>query len=88
MGDPAGVNLNNVWFGSLGFSYRLNTATSAGIVADYRQKTLETSDPLREVTAFLTHKLNTQYKLQSYITHGYSDVSTGWGAGVMLGYTF
>jgi len=88
MGDPTGVNLNNVWFGSAGLSYRLTPSTSTGIMADYRQKTLDSSDPLREITAFLTHKFSAQYKLQSYITHGYSDVSTDWGGGVMLGYTF
>ena len=88
MGDPAGVNLNNVWFSSVGLSYKLNPSTSAGIMADYRQETLDTSDPLREVTAFLTHKFSPQYKIQSYITHGYSDVSVDWGCGVMLGHTF
>jgi len=88
MGDPDGINLNNVWFGSLGLSYRINPANNAGIVADYRQGTLNTSEPLRELTAFFTHKFNAQYKLQSYITHGYSDASIAWGGGLMLGYTF
>ncbi len=88
MGDPSGVNLNNVWLGSLGLSYKVNASTSAGIMADYRQKTLDSSDPLREVTAFFAHKLSPQYKLQSYITHGYSNVSTDWGGGVMLGWIF
>ncbi len=88
LGDPADVNLNNVWFGSAGVSYKLNPSSSAGIMADYRQATLNTSDPLREVTAFFTHKFSAQYKLQSYLTHGYSDASTDWGGGVMLGWTF
>lgn len=87
-GDPKDVNLNNVWLGSFGLSYRLNPATSTGIMADYRQATLNTSEPLREVTAFLTHKFSATYKLQSYLTHGYSDASTDWGGGLMLGYTF
>lgn len=88
MGDPTGVNLNNVWFGSAGLSYRINPSTSASVMADYRQRTLNSSDSLREVTAFITHKFSAQYKLQSYITHGYSDVSTDWGGGLMLGYIF
>lgn len=88
MGDPNGINLNNVWFGTAGLSYKLSPASSAGVMADARQATHNTSDPLRELTLFLTHKFNEQYKLQSYITHGYSDASTDWAGGVMLGWTF
>lgn len=88
MGDPTGVNLNNVWFGSVGLSYKISPSSSAGIMADCRQKTLNSSDSLREVTVFFAHKLSTEYKLQSYITHGYSDVSTDWGGGLMLTRTF
>lgn len=87
-GDPQDINLRNVWFGSFGLSYKLNQTTSTGIMADYRQATINTADPLREITAFLSHKLNATYKLQSYLTHGYSDASTDWGAGLMLGYNF
>jgi len=87
-GDPDGINLNNVWFGSFGLSCRLNYTTSAGVMADYRQASINSSEPLRETTAFLSHKINPNYKLQSYITHGYSESSTDWGGGVMLAYTF
>ncbi len=88
MGDPTGVNLNNVWFGSAGLSYRINTVSSAGIMADTRQATQNTSDPMRELTVFLTHKFNARYKLQSYLTHGYTNTSTDWGGGLMLGWVF
>ena len=88
MGDPNNINLNNVWFGTAGLSYKLSPTSSAGFMADTRQATQNKSDPLRELTIFLTHKFNAQYKLQSYITHGYSDASTDWGGGVMLGWIF
>lgn len=88
MGDPSGINLNNVWFGTAGLSYKINPSSSAGFMVDARQPTQNTSDPLRELTVFLSHKFNTHYKLQSYITHGYSDASTDWGGGVMLARTF
>lgn len=88
MGDPAGINLNNVWFSSAGLSYKLNPSSSAGFMADTRQATSNTSASLRELTVFLTHKFSENYKLQSYLTHGYSDASTDWGGGVMLGWMF
>lgn len=88
LGDPSGINLNNVWYGSAGFAYKLNPATSAGMMADIRQATMNTSQPLRELTVFLTHKFNATYKLQSYLTSGNTDASTDWGGGLMLGWTF
>lgn len=88
LGDPTGINLNNVWFGSAGLSYRINPATSAGFMADIRQATMNTSQPLRETTIFISHKFNAHYKLQSYLTHGYSNASTDWGGGIMLGWMY
>lgn len=88
MGDPTGLDLHNVWSGSAGFSYKFSPATSAGIMADLRQATLDTTQPLRELTAFSIHKFNDHYKLQSYLTHGFSTSSTDWGGGMMLAYIF
>ena len=88
LGDPSGINLNNVWFGTVGLSYKLSQNSSTGLIADTRQATQNNSAPLRELTVFLSHKFNEQYKLQSYITHGYSDTSTDWGGGAMLTRTF
>jgi hypothetical protein len=88
LGDPNGINLNNVWFGTAGLSYKLNASSSAGMIADTRQATQNSSDPLRELTVFLSHKINEHYKLQSYITHGYSNASTDWGGGAMLSRSF
>ena len=88
LGNPTGINLNNVWFASTGFAYKFNLATSAGMMLDIRQATMNTSQPLRELTVFLTHKFNANYKLQSYLTSGNTDASTDLGGGLMLGMTF
>ncbi len=88
MGDPDGISLNNVWFGSAGLSYKIDPASTVGIIADYRQATQNTTQSLRELTVFISHKFKDQYKLQSYITHGYTDSSTDWGGGVMFGWMF
>ena len=88
LGDPSGINLNNVWYGSAGFAYKLNPATSAGMMVDIRQATMNTSQPLRELTVFLTHKFNANYKLQTYLTSGNTDASTDLAGGLMLGWMF
>ena len=88
LGDPSGINLNNVWYGSAGFAYKLSPATSAGMMVDIRQATMNTSQPLRELTVFLTHKFNANYKLQTYLTSGNTDASTDLAGGLMLGWMF
>lgn len=88
LGDPTGVNLNNVWYGSAGFAYKFNPATSVGMMADIRQATMNTSQPLRELTVFLTHKFTANYKLQSYLTSGNTNASSDLGGGLMLGWMF
>ena len=88
MGDPSGFNLNNVWFATAGTSYKFNQTTSTGFMVDVRQATQDTSTASRELTIFLSHKLNAQYKLQSYVTRGFSDASADWGGGAMLAVTF
>jgi hypothetical protein len=88
LGDPSGFNLNNVWFASAGFAYKFNPATSVGMMTDIKKATINTSQPLKELTVFLTHKFEVNYKLQTYLTHGYTDASTDWGGGAMLVWTF
>jgi hypothetical protein len=88
MGDSTELKLNNVWLGSAGLSYKLSPSTSLGIMADIRQAILNTSQPLQELTIFATYKFNEHYKLQSYLTQGYSDSSADWGGGIMLGFRF
>ncbi len=88
LGDPSGINLNNVWFSSVGASYKIHPNLSAGMMANIRQATQDTSDPMRELTIFASHKFNAQYKLQGYLSHGYSDTSADWGGGMMLGLMF
>lgn len=88
MGDSAELKLNNIWLASAGLSYKFSAADSFGIMADIRQATQNTSQPLRELTIFAMHKFNANYKMQAYLTHGYSDASADWGGGLMLGMVF
>ncbi len=88
LGDPAGYKLDNVFFGSLGVSYKVSSATSAGAIVDLRERSTPTGSPRRELTGFVTHKLDRNWKLQGYAVKGFSDGSPAWGAGAMITYTF
>ncbi len=84
LGDPSGINLNNVWFSTLGGVYKFNSQNTAGITLDLRQATSANSTNLREYTAFYSHKFNDTYKLQTYVVVGDTRSSVDFGAGAML----
>jgi hypothetical protein len=88
LGDPEYINLNNVWFASLGAAYKFDISNSAGAYIDLRQATSDAGTNLREYTVYYVHKFNPQYKLQTYLVHGDTRSSADWGGGLMIGYTF
>jgi hypothetical protein len=87
-GDPSWKNFNNVWSSNLGISYKINQKISAGITGDIRQATSNSAEPLREITGFSSYKFNKHYKLQAYVSKGYSDASSDFGCGFMLKRSF
>lgn len=84
-GDPDGVNLNNVFFVSLGTSYKLDDKNSLGASVDLRERTTDSSTGLREYSVFHSHKFDNTYKLQSYLVFGDTRSSVDVGGGMMLG---
>ena len=85
-GDPPGLNLNNVWYGSLGANYRFNQATKAGIAFDMRESSFAEGDAIQEISAFFSYRLDTSWSLQVYTFRGLSDSSPDWGGGAMVKY--
>ena len=84
LGDPSGVALNNVWFGTVGAVYKFDDQNSAGATLDLREATSARSTNLREYTVFYAHKFNSAYKLQTYMVAGDTTSSVDYGAGAML----
>ncbi len=88
LGSPAGITLDNVFYGSLGGGYKLNPQTSGGLIMDLRQKASATGSPQRELTAYLSHKYNKTWKAQGYVVKGFADGSPDWEAGAVAVYSF
>lgn len=84
MGSPAGVTLNNVFYGSLGAGHKYNQETSAGLILDLREKASATGSAQQELTAYVSRKLGKTWKAQAYAVKGFSDGSPDWGAGAMI----
>lgn len=47
---------------------------------DLRQKASAAGAPQRELTAFVTRKLDKSWKAQAYVVKGFADGSPDWGA--------
>ena len=86
-GDPSGLDLNDVWFGSLGASYRFSPSTRAGIAYDYQESSFEAGDAVQEVIVFVSHKLDNSWGIQFYTFTGFSDSSPDWGLGSLIKYS-
>lgn len=84
MGDPPGTNFNNPFYFSVGGGYRLSQVNSIGIAYDYRQKLLDTSDPLSEATLYLTHRISQTLRIQGYFVKGFSDSSPDFAIGAFV----
>lgn len=86
MGDGPGFELDNVLFGSLGFSYPVNDRVSSGAILDLRERTSPLGDPRRELMVFATNKLDPDWNLQGYVVRGLGDGSPDWALGLVLVY--
>ncbi|HKQ23792.1 MAG TPA: transporter [Burkholderiales bacterium] len=87
-GDPPGLDLHNVFYGSVGGSYRVSSETSVGLAYDFRPSITSTGSRISEVTAFMSQRLSRELKLQAYGLAGFSDGSPDFGIGVMFNYSY
>lgn len=87
-GDPSGLDLNDVFFGSVGAVFKFRLGISAGMIYDFRERIVESGDTQSELTGFVTRKLGGNRKIQGYVVGGLSDASPDWGAGLMLTQSF
>jgi hypothetical protein len=83
-GDPQGIDLKNVWGGTLGLGYRKSRENSLGLMWDSRQSSTDTGVASNEATAYWVHKFGGGIKLQTYAVKGFSDGSADWGLGAMV----
>jgi len=83
-GDPDGRDFRDPLYLSIGSGYRLRRGTTVGLAYDWRQKVSDYGSEMSEMSAFVSQKLDEQWKLQGYLIHGFSDASPDWGGGVLI----
>jgi hypothetical protein len=87
-GDPPGLDLRNVLYGSLGSAYRLSQQASVGAAYDFRDRIIDGGARLSEVSAFLSHRYRRDVRAQLYAVFGLADASPDAAVGVTLSYSF
>ncbi|MEO8343023.1 MAG: hypothetical protein ABI536_04305 [Gallionella sp.] len=87
-GSPIGYTLNNVFYGSLGVSYKFKPETNGGLVLALGQKTMATGSTHIEMLFFVNHKLDKNWKAQGYMLKGFTNGVPDLGAGASIVYLF
>jgi len=83
-GDPTGIDLENVLFGSIGGIFNYSPEIRAGLIFSYRESAISSTDSIQELTGFVSRRVSDDWKIQLYALSGFSDSSPGFGGGVML----
>jgi len=83
-GSPASYTLNNVFFGSLGGSYKFNPKTNGGLMFSYKEKTISTGSPHEEAILFARHNIDKVWKIDGYALKGFTKSSPDFGLGVSI----
>lgn len=88
LGSSDFVQLDNVFNLTAGATYKLAERTTAGVGFDARERVSSTGFPMREVSAFVSHKYDKNWKAQAYVLKGLADGSPDWGLGLSAAYAF
>lgn len=81
-GDPIGVALEDVWFGSLGGLFRISSATEYGVFLDLRQSSIPGAPDARELSAAVSKRTAGRWRVNFYVVKGFTDASPDWAAGM------
>ena len=83
-GDAADTDLNNVLTASAGGTYKFTPKLRGGLFLDYGESAISGNDSIQELSAFLSHKVSENWRLQAYVMTGFTDSSLDWGSGIQI----
>lgn len=87
-GDSPVAQFQNVATFGVGASHRSDGGDVLGIAFDARQAGSPAPAALRELSAFWTHPLDRNWRLQLFALKGFATGSPDWGAGLNAAYAF
>lgn len=84
LGSPAGVDMNNVVYGTLGGDYRFTDSFSGGAEMRLSRKPSATGAEQRELAVYASHRIGESLNVRGYVLKGFADGSPDSGFGVMV----
>ena len=88
LGEPRGVDFDNVTYGSVGGGYKISQFASIGVSYDWATAASRFGSKPQEVSVFGSYRINKHYKLSAVLYGGMSNASPDAGGGVTLNYYF
>lgn len=85
-GSPDGYTLRNVFYGSLGGSYKFDQELQGGAMLNLAQKATATGTQRMESIIFINRRIDKAWKAQGYVLKGFTNAVPDWGAGVTVTY--
>jgi hypothetical protein len=88
LGDSEATPLNNVFFGTLGATYKFDERITGGLSLGLREEASAFSEQQIDLTAFVTYRINPNMKLQGYALKGLADGSPDHAIGAHVVWNF
>jgi hypothetical protein len=87
LGDPPGVNYDNVLYGTIGMSNKVGATTTLGFALDAQEAPLDDASSALDLSLFLTSQADAKTKVTGYVIKGLQDGSPDWGVGLLVKFT-
>ena len=84
LGSSAALPLSDIFYGSVGGSYRVTDKMSAGVNLDAAQAASVAGSSQLELTGSISRKIDKTKKIQAYLLKGFTDGSPDIGYGVLF----
>jgi len=88
LGSPNGITLNPVLYGSFGGIYQFNEQTSTGVDMSLSQDPSSTGVKQQEISAYVSYKLDKNFKARGYMLRGFSNGNPNNALGGQVYYGF
>lgn len=88
LGNPAGITLNPLLYGSFGGIYQFTEQTSTGVDMSLSQDPSATGAMQHELSAYVNYKLDKNFKARGYVFRGFSNGNPNNAVGGQVYYGF
>jgi len=87
-GKPTGINIDKVLYGSFGGAYQLDEKLHGGVDLNLSQNSALTGEGQREISAYVSRKINKNFKAKGYVLRNFSNGSPDRSLGAKVYYGF